>query len=48
MNPASAAALVLSAGFSKRMGDFTRLMSLGGETLRRAARPQSLPLQMTR
>jgi CTP:molybdopterin cytidylyltransferase MocA len=33
VNPASAAALVLSAGFSERMGDFKPLMTLGGETL---------------
>ena len=33
MNLASAAALVLSAGFSERMGDFKPLMTLGGETL---------------
>ncbi len=33
MNPASAAALVLSAGFSVRMGDFKPLMTLGGVTL---------------
>jgi CTP:molybdopterin cytidylyltransferase MocA len=33
VNPASAAALVLSAGFSERMGDFKPLMALGGETL---------------
>ncbi|MFY9942037.1 MAG: DVU_1551 family NTP transferase, partial [Desulfobacterales bacterium] len=33
MNPASVAALILSAGFSERMGDFKPLMTLGGETL---------------
>jgi molybdenum cofactor cytidylyltransferase len=33
VNSASAAALVLSAGFSERMGDFKPLMTLGGETL---------------
>jgi CTP:molybdopterin cytidylyltransferase MocA len=33
VNPASAAALVLSAGFSVRMGDFKPLMTLGGVTL---------------
>lgn len=48
MNPASAAALVLSADFPKRMGDFTPLMTLGGETLRRAARSHALPLQRAR
>jgi molybdenum cofactor cytidylyltransferase len=33
MNPQSAAALVLSAGFSERMGDFKPLMMLGGMTV---------------
>jgi molybdenum cofactor cytidylyltransferase len=33
MNPASAAALVLSAGFSERMGDFKPLMRLGEMTV---------------
>jgi molybdenum cofactor cytidylyltransferase len=33
VNPASIAALILSAGFSERMGDFKPLMTLGGETL---------------
>ena len=33
MNPASARALVLSAGLSERMGDFKPLMTLGGETV---------------
>jgi CTP:molybdopterin cytidylyltransferase MocA len=33
VNPASVAALVLSAGFSERMGDFKPLVTLGGETL---------------
>jgi CTP:molybdopterin cytidylyltransferase MocA len=33
MNPASVAALVLSAGFSERMGDFKPLMMLGGMTI---------------
>jgi molybdenum cofactor cytidylyltransferase len=33
MNPASATALLLSAGFSERMGDFKPLMMLGGMTV---------------
>ncbi len=33
MNPESATALVLAAGFSKRMGDFKPLMKLGGMTV---------------
>lgn len=33
MNPESATALVLSAGFSERMGDFKPLMKLGGMTI---------------
>lgn len=33
MNPASAAAVVLSAGLSRRMGDFKPLLPLGGMTL---------------
>lgn len=33
MNPESATALVLSAGFSERMGDFKPLMKLGGITI---------------
>lgn len=33
MKPASAAALVLAAGFSERMGDFKPLLKLGGITL---------------
>ena len=33
MNPESATALVLSAGFSERMGDFKPLMMLGGMTI---------------
>jgi CTP:molybdopterin cytidylyltransferase MocA len=32
MNPESATAIVLSAGFSERMGDFKPLMALGGMT----------------
>jgi CTP:molybdopterin cytidylyltransferase MocA len=33
MRPESATALVLSAGFSERMGDFKPLMMLGGMTI---------------
>jgi molybdenum cofactor cytidylyltransferase len=33
MNPESAAAIVLSAGFSERMGVFKPLMMLGGMTV---------------
>jgi len=33
MNPESATAIVLSAGFSERMGDFKPLMMLGGMTI---------------
>jgi CTP:molybdopterin cytidylyltransferase MocA len=33
MNPESASAIVLSAGFSERMGDFKPLMKLGGMTI---------------